>query len=138
MLRCPGAGHSRWEGSQPRGQGSAVTIVFVPSWPNKRHEDMHALICAEDPCLASLIVHVPVSLTRVCAHKVQESCLYLGRHLGMAPRGRKRLGKAAKAPVEARATAAYDFGRQERRELSGPEAVPEGTVYLTPLQTQCL
>uniref|UniRef100_A0A452V779 XLR/SYCP3/FAM9 domain-containing protein n=1 Tax=Ursus maritimus TaxID=29073 RepID=A0A452V779_URSMA len=50
------------------------------------------------------------------------------RHLGMAPAGRKRPGRAAKAPVEAQGMAAYDFGRQERRELSGPEA--EGTVPL--------
>ena len=54
----------------------------------------------------------------------------------MAPAGRKRPGRAAKAPVEAQGMAAYDFGRQERRELSGPEA--EGTVYHTPLQIQHL
>ncbi|XP_047572803.1 synaptonemal complex protein 3-like [Lutra lutra] len=39
----------------------------------------------------------------------------------MPPAGRKRLGRAAKAPVEAQSMAAYDFGRQERRQLSGPE-----------------
>ncbi|XP_044924011.1 synaptonemal complex protein 3-like [Mustela putorius furo] len=39
----------------------------------------------------------------------------------MPPAGRKRLGRAAKAPVEAQGMAAYDFGRQERRQLSGPE-----------------
>lgn len=54
----------------------------------------------------------------------------------MAPAGRKRPGRAAKAPVEAQGMAAYDFGRQERRELSGPEA--EGTGYHTPLQIQHL
>ncbi|GAB5585094.1 synaptonemal complex protein 3-like [Prionailurus iriomotensis] len=57
---------------------------------------------------------------------VQESCLYLGRHLGMAPPRRKRLRRAVKAPVEAPGMAANDFWGQERRDLSGPEAVPEG------------
>nr|XP_035937919.1 synaptonemal complex protein 3-like isoform X2 [Halichoerus grypus]XP_035961817.1 synaptonemal complex protein 3-like isoform X2 [Halichoerus grypus] len=47
----------------------------------------------------------------------------------MAPAGRKRLGRAAKAPVEAQGRAAYAFGRQEGRELRGPEA--EGNSPLT-------
>ncbi|XP_047703486.1 synaptonemal complex protein 3-like isoform X3 [Prionailurus viverrinus] len=44
----------------------------------------------------------------------------------MAPPRRKRLRRAAKAPVEAPGMAANDFWGQERRDLSGPEAVPEG------------
>ncbi|XP_058569788.1 synaptonemal complex protein 3-like [Neofelis nebulosa] len=44
----------------------------------------------------------------------------------MAPPRRKRLRRAAKAPVEAPGMAANDFRGQERRDLSGPEAVPEG------------
>ncbi|XP_072814270.1 synaptonemal complex protein 3-like [Vicugna pacos] len=44
----------------------------------------------------------------------------------MAPAERKRLGRAAKAPVEAQGMAACDFGRQERREPRGSEGVPEG------------
>ncbi|XP_049479547.1 synaptonemal complex protein 3-like isoform X1 [Panthera onca] len=44
----------------------------------------------------------------------------------MAPPRRKRLRRAAKAPVEAPGMAANDFRGQERRDLSGTEAVPEG------------
>ncbi|XP_046954359.1 synaptonemal complex protein 3-like [Lynx rufus] len=44
----------------------------------------------------------------------------------MEPPRRKRLRRAAKAPVEAPGMAANDFWGQERRDLSGPEAVPEG------------
>lgn len=52
----------------------------------------------------------------------------------MAPPGRKSLARELKALLEDQAMVAYDFGRQERRELSEPEEVPEGTVSLTPLQ----
>ena len=72
-LRCPRAGRLPWVGAGGRAEGSAFGIVFVPSWSNERHEDTPTLICAEDPCLASLTDHVPISLIRVCAHKVQES-----------------------------------------------------------------
>ncbi|XP_064430760.1 synaptonemal complex protein 3-like isoform X2 [Mirounga angustirostris] len=54
----------------------------------------------------------------------------------MAPAGRKRLGRAAKAPVVAQGTAARDSGGQERRELRGPEA--EGTAYPTPFADTAL
>lgn len=76
--REPGAQRSRevggWGGGRGgRGKGSAGRVLFALSWSNKRHEDTHPLICAGDPCLASLPDRVPISLTRVCAHKVRES-----------------------------------------------------------------
>ncbi|XP_045852351.1 synaptonemal complex protein 3-like [Meles meles] len=46
----------------------------------------------------------------------------------MPPAGSKRLGRAAKAPVEAQGMAAYDLGRQERRQLSGPEVAGNNPV----------
>nr|XP_010998442.2 synaptonemal complex protein 3-like isoform X1 [Camelus dromedarius] len=111
-------------------EGLAVTTCFVRSWSSRRHAGTHTLMCAEDPCRASLVDPVPVSLS-LCSQGAGELSLPGKRHLGMAPAERKRLGRAAKAPMEAQGMAACDFGRQERREPRGPEGVPEGNNRVT-------
>lgn len=49
----------------------------------------------------------------------------------MVPSGRKHTGKSGKTSVEDQVVRAYDFEKEDKKDLSGSEEdVTEGTVYL--------
>lgn len=104
--------------------------------PEGARGHLHTVVCAEGPCLAWRIDHVPISLTCIGIHKVQGHCLYFLGHVGTMQSAKKSLPRISKAPVRDEDVDPYDFLAQERLEMNGSEDLFEGTISLTPLQIQ--
>lgn len=130
-----------WHFTATLGGGRQVSqCVLSPPGPIRGRSAQASSGMGQGPCQACALTAPRsfVPLTHPGARKVQESCVFLGRHPRMAPPARKRVKREAGFPVEPESVLCYDFRTGFKTEPSEPEDVPQGTVSLKPLQTQLL